>query len=186
MISAIHHRLSISSLISKEALRRVEQITGKKIKAFHKLDITDRDGMDKVFAGTISLFLTDRICWQNRFRHPLRWIEGRWRICLHSSQILREERQWYDSILHIEGSCVLLDTMNKYNVKNIVFSSSATVYGNVTSVPEGGLGEDLPTGATNPYGRSKKMIEEIITDVHASDNGKTQVSPTMQLGMPSC
>jgi UDP-glucose 4-epimerase len=59
--------------------------------------------------------------------------------------------------------------MENYNVKNMVFSSSATVYGDVKEIPPGGLTEDLPTSATNPYGRTKLFIEEILKDVHRSN-----------------
>jgi len=59
--------------------------------------------------------------------------------------------------------------MQKHNLREIVFSSSATVYGAVEQVPPGGLTEDLPTGATNPYGRTKLFIEGIIEDVWVSD-----------------
>ena len=56
--------------------------------------------------------------------------------------------------------------MKKYNVKKLVFSSSATVYGMPKSVP---ISEDLPLSATNPYGRTKLMIETILQDIYASD-----------------
>jgi len=57
--------------------------------------------------------------------------------------------------------------MGKYGVKNLVFSSSATVYGDPATVP---ITEDFPLGSTNPYGRTKLMIEEILRDWHASDS----------------
>jgi UDP-glucose 4-epimerase len=57
--------------------------------------------------------------------------------------------------------------MREHNVKKIVFSSSATVYGDPHSVP---IKEDFPLSATNPYGRSKLFIEEILRDIYASDN----------------
>ena len=63
--------------------------------------------------------------------------------------------------------------MKRHNVKSLVFSSSATVYGDIKEVPEGGLHEELPTlPATNPYGRSKFFIEEILRDTHKSEQGK--------------
>ncbi len=67
----------------------------------------------------------------------------------------------------ITGTLVLLEVMNKHNVKNIVFSSSATVYGDPAKVP---VTEDMPLSATNPYGRTKLFLEEIFRDVSKSDN----------------
>ncbi len=62
--------------------------------------------------------------------------------------------------------------MQKYGVRNLVFSSSATVYGEVTQIPPEGLHEDLvPLPATNPYGRTKFFIEEIAKDLHKSEPG---------------
>ncbi|HEU4851420.1 MAG TPA: UDP-glucose 4-epimerase GalE [Telluria sp.] len=72
--------------------------------------------------------------------------------------------RYYDN--NVTGSCVLFETMCKFGVKPIVFSSSATVYGDPHTVP---IKEDFPLHATNPYGRSKLMIEEILRDVHVSD-----------------
>lgn len=74
---------------------------------------------------------------------------------------------------HPLGTLTLLKLMRSYKVKNLVFSSSATVYGDIKEVPQGGLREDQPTlPATNPYGRSKFFIEEILKDTHRSDNSK--------------
>jgi len=61
----------------------------------------------------------------------------------------------------------ILEVMGEFNVKNFVFSSSATVYGDPASVP---IDESFPTSATNPYGRSKLMVEEILADLYKSDN----------------
>ena len=68
---------------------------------------------------------------------------------------------------NIDSTLVLLDVMKKHNVRNLVFSSSATVYGKAKSMP---IYEDFPTGATNPYGKTKLFIENILTDLYASDN----------------
>jgi UDP-glucose 4-epimerase len=67
---------------------------------------------------------------------------------------------------NVTGTLVLCEVMQKHGVKNIVFSSSATVYGDPQSVP---ILEDFPLSATNPYGRTKLMIEEILQDLHSSD-----------------
>ncbi|WP_143522445.1 GDP-mannose 4,6-dehydratase, partial [Pseudomonas sp. 2822-17] len=68
---------------------------------------------------------------------------------------------------NITGTLILCEVMKEYGVKNIVFSSSATVYGMPKEVP---ISEDFPLSATNPYGRSKLMIEEILRGLYVSDN----------------
>ena len=68
---------------------------------------------------------------------------------------------------NVNGTLVLCEVMAKHSVFNMVFSSSATVYGDPVSVP---ISEDFPLSATNPYGRSKLMIEEILRDFYVSDN----------------
>jgi UDP-glucose 4-epimerase len=72
--------------------------------------------------------------------------------------------RYYDN--NVTGSLVLFETMAKFGVKTLVFSSSATVYGDPASVP---ILEDFPLSATNPYGRSKLMIEEILRDLYKAD-----------------
>ncbi|MBO0180379.1 NAD-dependent epimerase/dehydratase family protein, partial [Vibrio parahaemolyticus] len=67
--------------------------------------------------------------------------------------------EYYDN--NVNGTLVLVDAMREAGVKSLVFSSSATVYGDPASVP---ITEDFPTSATNPYGRSKLMVEECLTD----------------------
>jgi UDP-glucose 4-epimerase len=67
---------------------------------------------------------------------------------------------------NITGTIILCDVMKQYGVKSLVFSSSATVYGLPESVP---ISEDFPLCATNPYGRTKLMIEEILRDLYAAD-----------------
>ena len=72
--------------------------------------------------------------------------------------------RYYDN--NVQGTLVLIDAMREVGVKTLVFSSSATVYGETQDMP---LQEDVPMGATNPYGRSKMMVEQILADVVASD-----------------
>ena len=72
--------------------------------------------------------------------------------------------EYYDNNVH--GTLVLVDAMREVGVKTLVFSSSATVYGDPASVP---ITEDFPTSATNPYGRSKLMVEECLTDFHKAN-----------------
>ncbi|MEJ2123816.1 MAG: UDP-glucose 4-epimerase GalE [Alphaproteobacteria bacterium] len=73
--------------------------------------------------------------------------------------------EYYDN--NVTGTLRLLNAMRRANVKTLVFSSSATVYGDPASVP---ISEDFPLSATNPYGRSKLIIEEMLGDLHHSDN----------------
>ncbi|MFA0068012.1 UDP-glucose 4-epimerase GalE [Vibrio breoganii] len=72
--------------------------------------------------------------------------------------------EYYDN--NVNGTLVLVDAMREAGVKRLVFSSSATVYGDPASVP---ITEDFPTSATNPYGRSKLMVEECLTDFQAAN-----------------
>ncbi|GAL18338.1 UDP-glucose 4-epimerase [Vibrio maritimus] len=72
--------------------------------------------------------------------------------------------EYYDN--NVNGTLVLVDAMREAGVKHLVFSSSATVYGDPASVP---ITESFPTSATNPYGRSKLMVEECLTDFHKAN-----------------
>ncbi|RJG15144.1 UDP-glucose 4-epimerase GalE [Massilia cavernae] len=125
--------------------RRVEQITGRKIE-FVEGDIRDRAAMEAAFSA-----------------HAVEAVihfAGLKAVGESVAQPLR----YYDN--NVYGSVVLFETMAKFNVKTVVFSSSATVYGDPASVP---IREDFPLSATNPYGRSKLMIEEILRDVAVAD-----------------
>ncbi len=129
----------------EESLRRVENITGKKL-TFHQVDLLDEAGLDDVFKkhsiGAIIHFA------------GLKAVGESVSIPLH----------YYHN--NITGTLILCELMQKYQIKNIVFSSSATVYGDPQTVP---IKEDFPVGATNPYGRTKLMIEEILQDLYVSD-----------------
>ena len=128
-----------------ESLTRVKEITGKDL-TFYKVDILDRDGLETVFVeNTIDAVI--------HFA-GLKAVGESVQIPLH----------YYHN--NISGTLILCEVMNKYNVKKMVFSSSATVYGMPESVP---ISEDFPLAATNPYGRTKLMIEEILRDLHQSD-----------------
>ena len=124
---------------------RVEQITGKKV-SFIEGDIRDRAAMEKAFAA----FPVDAVI----------HFAGLKAVGESVAQPLR----YYDN--NVYGSVVLFETMAKFGVKTLVFSSSATVYGDPASVP---IVEDFPLSATNPYGRSKLMIEDILRDLSVSD-----------------
>jgi len=138
---------------SEESLKRVESFTGKKIMAFYKTDIGDRDGLEKIFQTHSNIKAVIHFA-------------GLKAVGESVSQPLR----YFSN--NVTGSIVLFSVMQKYNVRNLVFSSSATVYGEVNDISEEGLREDLlPLPATNPYGRTKYFIEEIAKDLYKSEPG---------------
>lgn len=126
-------------------LDRLEQITGKR-PTFVEVDIRDREALRGVFS-----------------RFPVREVihfAGLKAVGESVAQPLR----YYDN--NVQGSLSLFATMAEFGVKRLVFSSSATVYGDPHAVP---ISEDFPLQATNPYGRSKLMIEEILRDLAVAD-----------------
>lgn len=127
------------------SLQRVEKITGKKIK-FHKADIRDKLAMLKILKS-------------NTFDAVIHFAGLK---AVGESVAIPEE--YYDN--NVNGTLVLCKAMKETGVKNLIFSSSATVYGDPKFVP---ITEDFPTGATNPYGRTKLFIEEILKDISTSD-----------------
>lgn len=130
---------------SEKSLERVKEITGKEI-TFYKVDLLDFDGVDKVFAkeniDAVIHFAALKAVGESVYK-PLEYYHN-----------------------NVTGTLILCDVMRKHNVKNIVFSSSATVYGNPRIVP---ISEDFPLSVTNPYGRTKLMLEEIFRDLYVSD-----------------
>jgi len=134
--------LSNSSL---ESLRRVQKITDKSIK-FLKVDIRDEKRLSEIFE-------------EHDFIGVIHF--AGLKAVGESTEIPLE---YYEQNVH--GTVTLLKVMKKYECKRIVFSSSATVYGDPASVP---ITEDFPTSATNPYGRTKLFIEEILKDLAVSD-----------------
>lgn len=131
---------------SKESLRRVEEITGKQI-VLVEGDIRNRDDLETVFGShTIDavVHFAGLKAVGESVEQPLRYYENN--IC---------------------GTVQLCEVMGEYGCKQIVFSSSATVYGDPHTTP---IKEDFPLSATNPYGRSKLIIEEILRDLYVSDN----------------
>ncbi|GAB4187171.1 MAG: UDP-glucose 4-epimerase GalE [Calditrichia bacterium] len=130
----------------EEALRRVQSITGKSCK-FHQLDLLDKEGMDELF----SAYDIDAVIHFAGLKAVGESVE----IPLH----------YYKN--NVTGTINLCEVMQKHGVKKMVFSSSATVYGDPHTVP---ITEDFPLQTTNPYGRTKLMIEEILRDLYVSDN----------------
>ncbi len=131
---------------SEEALRRVERITGFSI-PFYKVDIRDREGLERVF--TLQSF--DAVIHFAGLKAVGESVVKPW--------------EYYDN--NITGTLTLVDVMRKHGVKNIIFSSSATVYGDPAEIP---ITENCPKGkCTNPYGETKSMLEDMLTALHTAD-----------------
>ncbi len=131
---------------SQEALKRVEKITGKKISFIHG-DIRDKEALQKVF----DTYKIDSVIHFAGLKAVGESVEN--------------PLEYYDN--NVYGTIALCEVMQKNNCKKIIFSSSATVYGNPKTTP---IKENFPLSATNPYGRSKLFIEEILRDIFVSDN----------------
>ena len=128
------------------AIRRVEELTGKTM-AFYTADIRDPEALTNIFN-----------------QHDIEAV-----IHFAGLKAVGESTKiplaYFDN--NVSGTVNLLEVMERHNVRHLVFSSSATVYGDPHEVP---IKEDFPVGAvTNPYGRSKYMVEEILRDTAASD-----------------
>ena len=130
-----------------EALRRVRAIAGRDL-AFHAVDLLDKAGIERVFAAhridAVIHFAGLKAVGES-VQQPLRYYHN-----------------------NLTGTLHLLQVMNDRGVKRLVFSSSATVYGDPKSVP---IREDFPLGATNPYGSTKQMIEDMCRDLAKADAG---------------
>ena len=131
---------------SEKALDRVSKITGKPVK-FYQADILDRDALNDIFDKET--------------------IES----CIHFAGLkavgesVVKPWEYYEN--NIAGTLTLVDVMRKNNVKNIIFSSSATVYGDPAQIP---ITEECPKGqCTNPYGWTKSMLEQVLTDIQKAD-----------------
>ncbi len=131
---------------SEKSLERVEKITGKPVK-FYKADILDRDALNEIFEKEE--------------------IDS----CIHFAGLkavgesVAKPWEYYEN--NIAGTLTLVDVMRKHNVKNIIFSSSATVYGDPAIIP---ITEECPKGqCTNPYGWTKSMLEQILSDIQKAD-----------------
>lgn len=131
---------------SEESLARVEQITGKKAR-FYKADVIDKDALNEIFDKE----KIEAVINFAGFKAVGESVEKPW--------------EYYQN--NIGGTLVLVDVMRKHHVKNIVFSSSATVYGTPKIIP---ITEECPKGEiTNPYGQTKAMLEQILTDIQKAD-----------------
>ena len=131
---------------SKKAVDRVEQITGKKLK-FYEVDLLDQPKVKEIF--------------DKEEIEAVIHFAGLKAV----GESVHKPLEYYNN--NITGTLILCDEMRKHGVKNIVFSSSATVYGDPAQIP---ITEKCPKGEiTNPYGRTKGMLEQILTDLHTAD-----------------
>lgn len=130
----------------EEALNRVEKITGKTL-TFYEGDLLDQDLLEEIF--------------DNEKPEAVIHFAGYKAV----GESVEKPIEYYHN--NITGTLLLCDVMRRYDCKKIVFSSSATVYGDPAFVP---ITEDCPKGViTNPYGQTKSMIEQILTDIQVSD-----------------
>ncbi|MCI8863432.1 MAG: UDP-glucose 4-epimerase GalE [Lachnospiraceae bacterium] len=131
---------------SRKSMDRIEQITGKK-PTFYEADILDREALNKIF--------------EKEQIDSVIHFAG---LKAVGESVAKPIEYYYNNIA---GTLVLCDVMRKHNVKNIVFSSSATVYGDPAFIP---ITEECPKGKiTNPYGQTKGMLEQVLEDIHVSD-----------------
>jgi len=130
----------------KEALNRVEEITGKSL-TFYKTDLLNKEELNEVFSN----HEIDSVIHFAGFKAV--------------GESVEKPLSYYHN--NITGTIYLCEVMAQHNVTDIVFSSSATVYGDPETVP---IQEDFPLTATNPYGRTKLFIEKILRDLHVSDD----------------
>lgn len=132
---------------SRKAVDRIKQITGKDL-TFYEMDINDEQGMQRVFEQ-------EKIDCVIHFA-GLKAV----------GESVKKPLEYYRN--NISGTLVLCDVMRQHNVKNIIFSSSATVYGDPAFVP---ITEECPKGTpTNPYGWTKSMLEQMLLDLHTADD----------------
>jgi len=147
LLNAGHEVVCIDNFMNSkyEAVKRVEQITGKKVK-FYEGDIRDRAILDKIFT-------------ENKIDAVINFAGLK-----AVGESVAKPLEYYEN--NIEGLLILAFAMRDHGVKNLVFSSSATVYGKPESVP---IREDFPLSTSNPYGSTKLFIEYMLKDLFKSD-----------------
>ena len=148
LLNAGYEVVVVDNLVNskEESLKRVQEITGKSLQ-FYKLDLLDKEALRNVF--------------ENEKPDAVIHFAGLKAV----GESVKVPLLYYHN--NLLSTINLLELMNEFSVKQLVFSSSATVYGEPKSVP---ITEDFPLHATNPYGRTKLMLEEILKDVYAADN----------------
>ena len=132
---------------SPKALNRIEEITGKSFRAY-EVDLCDKDALEKVFLENPDIDSAIHFA-------GLKAV---------GESVQKPGMYYYNNLV---STLNLVELLAKYDAKKIVFSSSATVYGNPKTVP---IREDFPLSTTNPYGETKLMIERILKDIWVSDN----------------
>ncbi len=148
LLNAGHEVVVVDNLCnsSEKSLERVREITGKDL-AFYKGDILDRDCLDTVFTD----HKIDAVIHFAGLKAVGESVHMPW--------------EYYNN--NITGTLTLTDVMRRHDVKNLIFSSSATVYGDPAQIP---ITESCPKGeCTNPYGWTKSMLEQVLTDLHTAD-----------------
>ena len=155
LLEAGHDVVVIDNLSNSrpEALRRVEELAGGRTVTLHDLDLRDRDGLTRVFADEAPEAVVH--------------FAGLKAVGESVAQPLR----YYDN--NVSGTVALLEVMQAHGVRDLVFSSSATVYGDPPEVP---ITESTRLEATNPYGRTKLFIEELLRDVATSEPGQWRIA----------
>ena len=128
---------------SKESLKRVAELCKVKEIPFYQVDIRDKEGLEKVMTA------------------------HKFDACIHFAGLKAVgesvEKPWLYYENNINGTLVLMQMLEKHNCKNIIFSSSATIYGEPVEMP---ITENCPKGVcTNPYGWTKSMLEQVLTDI---------------------
>ncbi|RKI42760.1 UDP-glucose 4-epimerase GalE [bacterium D16-51] len=148
LLNAGYEVAAVDNLVnsSRESIVRTEKLTGKKI-TFYEEDLCNREGLDAIFAkekiDAVIHFAGLKAVGES-CEKPLEYFSNN--LC---------------------GTIYLLEIMKKYGVKSLVFSSSATVYGMPETVP---ITEDFPLSVSNPYGRTKLMIEDMLRDIYQADS----------------
>ena len=148
LLNAGHDVVVLDNLCNSnpKSLERVKEITGKEVK-FYEGDILDRDILQKIFR-------------ENDIESTIHFAGLK-----AVGESVQKPIEYYEN--NIAGTVTLVDEMRKAGIKNIIFSSSATVYGDPAEIP---ITENCPKGVcTNPYGWTKWMIEQILTDLQKAD-----------------
>jgi UDP-glucose 4-epimerase len=143
-----HSVVVVDNLVNSnpESLQRVAKIIGKEI-PFYEVDVRDKEALTKVFD-------------ENKFDAVIHFAGLK-----AVGESVSKPLEYYHN--NMTGTFILLDVMRQYNCKNIIFSSSATVYGDPAIIP---ITEECPKGhCTNPYGQTKSMLEEVLMDVQKAD-----------------
>ena len=143
-----HNVVVVDNLVNSnpESLRRVAKIIGKEI-PFYEVDVRDKEALSKVFD-------------ENKFDAVIHFAGLK-----AVGESVSKPLEYYHN--NMTGTFILLDVMRQHDCKNIIFSSSATVYGDPAIIP---ITEECPKGhCTNPYGQTKSMLEEVLMDVQKAD-----------------